>query len=158
MKFSLLPILLFSVLMSSGQAPYKQGDVINNFNAVSILNNPVKASSFNILKKDITIIDFFGTWCLPCVKALPVLDAIQKKNSSQVAVILVSIEKEGQLNKFIAGRKNLTFPIIIDEGNTITNLFQPPSYPYTIVVNRTNQIIAITEAAEITDEKIAQWL
>ena len=158
MKISLLPILLFNVLMSSGQTPYKQGDVINTFNAVSILNNPVKASSFNSLKKDITIIDFFGTWCLPCVKALPVLDEIQKKNSSQVAVLLVSIEKESQLNKFIAGRKNLTFPIIIDEGNTITNLFQPPSYPYTIVVNSTNQIIAITEAAEITDEKIAQWL
>ena len=89
MKFILLPILLFSTLMSYGQAAYKQGDVIENFNAVSILNNPVKASSFNSLKKDITIIDFFGTWCLPCVKALPVLDEIQKKNSSQVAVLLV---------------------------------------------------------------------
>ena len=158
MKISLLPISLFSFLMSSGQAPYKQGDVIQNFNAVSILNNPVKASSFNTLKKDITIIDFFGTWCLPCVKALPVLEGIEKKKSAQVAVILVSVEKESQLNKFIAARKNLTFPIIIDEGNTITNLFQPPSYPYTIVVNSSNQIIAITEAVEITDEKITQWL
>jgi len=158
MRSSLLAILLLIDLLSFGQAAYKQGDVIHDFNAVRMLNSISKTGSFNSLKKDITIIDFFGTWCVPCVKALPVLDSIQKRHPSQVTVLLVSIEKEAQLNKFIAARKNFSFPVIVDEGNTITKLFQPVSYPYTVIVNSDNQIISISEASAITDEKITEWL
>lgn len=158
MKLLLAAIFQFFAFLSYGQAPYKQGVVITDFNIANMLNSPAKTGSFNSLKKDITIIDFFGTWCMPCVRALPILDSLQKKYPSRLAVILVSIEKESQLQKFIAARKNFAFPIIIDEGNTITNLFQPPSYPYTVALNNSNQILAITEAAAITDEKITAWL
>ena len=149
---------LFICLVSNGDVPYKKGDVIKDFTAEKILNSSVSSGSFNSLKKNITIIDFFGTWCIPCVRALPLLDNLQKKYADQLAVILVSVEKQEQLNKFLAARKHILFPIIIDGDNEITNLFQPPSFPYTVVVNNKNQIIAITEASEITDEKIKLWL
>ena len=158
MKSLLSAIPLFCFFVSLGQGGYKEGDVIQDFKAVHILNSPAKTGSFGSLKKDITIIDFFGTWCMPCIKALPVLERIQNTYLSEVAVVLVSTEKEAQLNKFILAHKDLTFPVIVDEGNTVNNLFQPLSYPYTVVVNRNNQIIAITEASAITEEKITRWL
>ncbi len=158
MKSLLSFISLFCFFIALGQGAYKEGDVIQDFKAVHILNSPAKTGSFSGLKKDITIIDFFGTWCIPCIKALPVLNSIQKKNLSRIAVILISTEKKEHLNKFISAHKDLTFPVIADEGNTVNNLFQPPSYPYTVVVNSNNQIIAITEASAITEEKITGWL
>lgn len=149
---------LFMCLVSYADIPYKKGDVIENFEAKKILNSSISSGSFNSFKKNITIIDFFGTWCIPCVRALPVLDNLEKKYAAQLSVVLISVEKQEQLNKFLGARKNLSFPIIIDGDNTITNLFQPPSFPYTIVVDNNNQIIAITEASAITDEKIKLWL
>lgn len=149
---------MLGTVSSYAQSSYKEGDLIKNFDAAVILNSTVKAGSFNDLKKEITIIDFFGTWCGPCIKALPILDRIQKEYSSHVAVVLLSVEKEAQLKKFIASRKDFAFPVIADAGNSISNLFQPPSYPYTVVVSSENRIIAITEAETITDKKIIEWL
>ncbi len=155
----ILPFFFISICLSSyADGPYKKGDVIKNFAAQKILNSHSSSGSFNSLKKNITIIDFFGTWCIPCIRALPVLDKLEKKYPDQLAVILISVEKQEQLDKFLAARKDLSFPIIIDGDNAITNLFQPPSFPYTVVVDDNNQIIAITEASQITDEKINLWL
>lgn len=158
MRSFLLIILLLSISFCDAQSAYKQGDVINNFSAAIILNNTSKTGTLNDLKKEITIIDFFGTWCVPCIKALPILHEIQKKYPATIAVVLMSIEKEAQLKKFIAGRNDITFPVIADVNSSISNLFQPPSYPYTVVINSGNKIIAVTEAADITDDKIKKWL
>ena len=157
-KISIVAIAIGSFFNAAAQATYKEGDIIKDFTAVRILNSPAKTGSFSSLKKDITIIDFFGTWCVPCIKAIPILDSIQKKYLERVSIMLVSIEKEDQLNKFIAAKKNITLPIIVDEGNMITDLFKPASYPYTVIINSDNAVIAITEAAAITDEKITSWL
>ncbi|MEO6668376.1 MAG: DUF547 domain-containing protein [Ferruginibacter sp.] len=157
-KSCLAAIAIGSFFISQAQVPYKVADVISDFPSAVILSSTVKMSSFNSLKKELTIIDFFGTWCVPCIKAIPVLDSIQKKYVEKLSIILVSIEKEDHLTKFISTRKNINFPIIVDEDHLITNLFQPVSYPYTVVINSHNQVIAITEAASITDEKIKGWL
>lgn len=157
-KFYLAAIAICNFTTIAAQSAYKEADIISDFPAAVILNNPVKSGSFNSLKKEITIIDFFGTWCVPCIKAIPVLDNIQKKHAEKLSIILVSIEKEDHLTKFLSTRKNINFPILVDEHSLITNLFQPVSYPYTVVINRNNQVIAITEAAAITDEKIERWL
>ncbi len=153
--FTLAMLLFFS---SSAQQPYVQGNVVADFDAPKILNSTQKAGSFASLKSRVTIIDFFGTWCTPCVKALPRLDSIQKKFNGQISIILVSVEKEQQLNKFISGRKNFNFPVLVDEESRITSLFEPPAYPYTVVINGSGKIVAITEAAAITDEKLHEWL
>ena len=46
----------------------------------------------------------------------------------------------------------------MDKDAPITSLFNPPSYPYTVVMNAQNKIIAITEAASITENQINLWL
>ena len=158
MKSFLSALPLFCAFVSLGQTAYKTGDVIQDFKALHVLNSAEKTGSFSSLKKEITILDFFGTWCMPCIKALPVLERIQATQPTEIAVVLISTEKEAQLNKFILEHSSLSFPVIVDEGNTINNLFQPPAYPYTVILNRSNQIIAITEASAITEENITTWL
>ncbi|RYY70320.1 MAG: DUF547 domain-containing protein [Chitinophagaceae bacterium] len=158
MKFWALTILMFSSVLCYAQSGYKQGDVVKNFGAAVILNNNGKEGTLEELKKEITIIDFFGTWCAPCIRALPNLSAIQKNNADKVAVILISVEKESTLQGFLEKRKTVDFPVFIDADKSISNLFQPASYPYTVVLNKQNQIIAVKEAAEITDDNINEWL
>ncbi len=158
MKLFLLVICCCVRLSAPAQTSYRLGDTISDFKINRIINSSITAGSFKSLSKDISIIDFFGTWCVPCIKALPRLESLQTKYSTQLSIILMSIEKEAQLSKFIAARKTFKFSVAVDADNSLSNLFQPPSYPYTLVINRAGQIIAITEASTITDEKINQWL
>jgi len=158
--FKLLLSIKF-VLIGMGvfaQDVYKEGDVIKNFSAPSILNHTAASADLVQLKSDITILDFFGTWCVPCIKALPELDKLKQKFPGKLQVLLISIEEQARLDKFLKARPGFTFPVIVDKETAITSLFNPPSYPYTVVMNARNKIIAITDAASITETDINKWL
>ena len=153
---SLLFLFLGNELLA--QNPYKLNDEIKDFSIATLLNTSKKIESFKELQKEITIIDFFGTWCAPCIRALPNLERLQKLFPDELAVILISTEKETQLKNFLAKKAELIIPIVVDEDMLISNKFMPPAYPYTVVVNKQNKIIAITEAADIKEEKIKEWI
>jgi len=71
MKDFWLIILLLMQVQSSGQQPYRLYDNIKATNIPVVLNHSSLPASLQQLYGDITILDFFGTWCVPCIKALP---------------------------------------------------------------------------------------
>ncbi len=140
------------------QDSYKKGDVVADFTFKKILNNPASSASLKTMQGGLTVIDFFGTWCIPCVRALPHLTALQAEYKSKVKIILVSAEEEQKLSKFIEAKKPFAFPVVVDTSNSFISLFQPPSYPYTIVLNSQGKIIEVTDAASLKSEDIKNWL
>jgi thiol-disulfide isomerase/thioredoxin len=89
---------------------------------VSIAQELVAYKSFaefekNVLKNDDTVyvINFWATWCRPCVKELPYFEKLHKENK-RVKVILVSLDSQQDLEKklipFIA-KKKLTAEVIL---------------------------------------------
>lgn len=153
-------LVIFCLLTSSLQAQpgYVVNDRIIDFPIEKIINTTVASSSFNQLNDRLLIFDFFGTWCVPCVKALPGLSALQDKYKDQIRVVLISSEPEIKLTAFFNKQKNFTLPVIVDEQERIINKFQPPSYPYTVVVGRGGKVIAIPTSEELVPENIDKWL
>ncbi|HVE60561.1 MAG TPA: DUF547 domain-containing protein [Chitinophagaceae bacterium] len=150
---------VFLVMMAAAQDGYAKGDIVTDFPLKKILNYSSATSSLNQLKQKLTIVDFFGTWCVPCINALPHLAEVQQKYSNQIQILLVSTEEEEKLKKFIANQKNFSLAIVVDEDEIITALFQPPSYPYTAVLNEEGKILAtITDAFLINEAAITSWL
>ncbi len=145
-------------MQSHGQQGYKLSDIITDFPVQKILNSTSAADRFSSLQSELTIIDFFGTWCAPCIRALPHLNEIQKHYKGKVKVVLISEEREAPLLRFISSRQYFAFPVIVDENKKITELFQPPSLPYTVVINKNNTIVAISEASSLNNEMIDQLL
>ncbi len=137
---------------------YKTGDEVANFNFTKVLNFSAPSTALSELKGDLTILDFFGTWCTPCIKALPHLSQIQKEFKGRVKIILISNEAEDRLKKFIAARTPFDFAVVADSENKFTTLFQPPSYPYTLVLDAAGKIISVTDGASLSDSAINNWL
>jgi thiol-disulfide isomerase/thioredoxin len=158
MKALFLIALLFLCISVHGQPIYKTGDKVADFAIPTIINSPTPVSNLSDIKKDIVILDFFGTWCAPCIKALPHLSLLQEKYKDRIAIILLSNEQQPKLEKFISNRQPFSFPVIVDSENKITSLFTPPSYPYTVVMDANKNILALTDAASITTTKIEEWL
>lgn len=155
---SLLFFQLLLPVVALCQHSYSLNDKVQNFSFTSTINNPAGFTSLNTLQSDIIIIDFFGTWCVPCVKALPHLKALQEKFSNKISILLVSNENKARLEKFVEARQPFPFLVVMDEGNAVTNLFTPPSYPYTVIINKERKIIALTDAAGLTEKKIEEWI
>ena len=154
---SLFVLICLTVQVNAQQA-YKLNDIIADFKTEKILNGSSANGRLSDLQKELIIIDFFGTWCAPCIRALPALAALKKDYPDKISVVLVSVETPEQLQKFIASKKDFSFPIVVDADKKIKDLFQPPAYPYTVVVNKKNEIIAITQVALIDAAMINKWL
>jgi thiol-disulfide isomerase/thioredoxin len=159
-RVCLLLILLFcsSLTQLFAQKGLTKGETLQNTLIKKLLNSPSSKTSINDFGKSLTIIDFFGTWCAPCLKALPHLAQVKQRFNNELDIVLVSNETEAQLTKFIKVRKGFLFPVIVDEDNKLNDLFQPPSLPYTVVINRGGKIVAVTKAEDISDTFIQQLL
>jgi thiol-disulfide isomerase/thioredoxin len=157
-RFPAAIILLFFSCISQAQNGYKAGETVTDIPAKKILNYSTSSASLKSLQADITIIDFFGTWCAPCLRALPELSNYKNKFGQDIAIILVSTEEEIKLTKFIATRQPFTFPIVVDEDQLFTKAFQPPSYPYTVILDKNLSILSITNAADLTEPMLQQFI
>lgn len=153
-----LIIIFFDLRNAIIQNGLKVGSVPPNIEVNKVLNYPSAKASFKDLQNKITIVDFFGTWFVRCLRALPHLTKIKQKFKNDIRIVLVSDESEAQLTKFIKARSGFSFPVIVDENHQWNNLFQPPSLPYTVVINKSGKIISITEAELITETDIKNWL
>lgn len=158
MRKTILIFLVLITLRGFSQQGYAVHDKVNDFPFTTAINNPSAYNSLYAIKNDIILLDFFGTWCTPCIKALPRLRELQEKYNDKIRVILVSNENKERLEKFIAIRQPFSFPVVVDEENSVTGQFTPPSYPYTVVISKERKIIAITDAAAITDDMVNNWI
>ncbi|GAC1532072.1 MAG: hypothetical protein NVS3B15_12000 [Sediminibacterium sp.] len=143
---------------ANSQKVYVTGDKVNDFPVGTVLNDKTQAVRFYQLRGELTVLDFFGTWCAPCIKAIPHLQELQRHFPGKLNIVLVSTETPQILAGFISKRPGFPFPMIVDADQAITALFQPPSYPYTIVMNKEGMIIAVSNAAALTENAVKEWL
>lgn len=157
MKNSCYLLLLLTAPCFAQQA-YIAGNEVKNLPIKKIMNYKATVNSLQQLEATVTILDFFGTWCVPCIKALPKLETLKNKFAADLNIVLVSIEKESTLQSFISKRQPFPFSIIVDGDNIFTDAFMPPSYPYSIILDKNRKILAILNAADITEDMLTRFI
>ncbi|MEJ7643167.1 MAG: TlpA disulfide reductase family protein [Chryseolinea sp.] len=67
---------------------------------------------------DLLVINFWATWCGPCVKELPLFEALTAKNDPALKVFLINLDYADQIDKvnaFIARKKMKSEVLLLDE-------------------------------------------
>ena len=94
------------------------------------------------LRGEVVLVNFWATWCPPCQKEMPDLEALYKQFHHQHLVILaISDEEADKVLPFIAERK-ITYPILLDPGRKVNNLFQVEGIPKSFIYNRDGKLVA----------------
>ncbi len=93
----------------------------------------------------VLVINFWATWCPPCLKEIPVFIALQEHYTTKnVQFIGIALEDKEPVAKFAAASK-INYPILLGGDNGITLAQQlgnnVGAVPYTLVVDRQGQII-----------------
>jgi thiol-disulfide isomerase/thioredoxin len=158
MRVTFLAIFAGLFLTTKAQPGFMLNDNTGDFPIAKILNHTSSSSSFQKFKTKLLIVDFFGTWCVPCIKALPKLSALQDKYKNEINILLVSEEPEEKLESFIKKQTRFHFPLVVDVTREFTKRFKPPSYPYTVVIGINGNVIAIPMQEEIIEQNIQKWL
>lgn len=108
------------------------------------INN--KFFSLNGIKAKIIVLDFWASWCLPCIKALPLLKKISKNEvAKDVDFISISIDKNEK--EWREKEKLLNIPWLSLLADTLTtNNYDIDSVPAYIVINKEGKIAGKTSS------------
>lgn len=134
----------------------KIGNKLPNITINNILNYKTSTESFNGFgKNQFVIIDFFATWCAPCVKALPKLDSFQKKYPGEFKVLVVTRQSKATIQKFLESRnlKTLALPFAC-EDTVLGSLFPHKVVPHEVWVDNKQVVKAITSAIELNEKNV----
>jgi peroxiredoxin len=90
----------------------------------------------------VVLLNFWATWCPPCRKEMPDLETLYRQFKGQGLVILaISDEDAGKVRPFIAEQK-VTYPVLLDPGRRVNELFQIEGIPKTFVYDRNGKLVA----------------
>jgi thiol-disulfide isomerase/thioredoxin len=135
------------------------GTEFPNFEVTDLDGKPLSVSA---QKGKVVLIDFWATWCGPCVQELPnVLAAYEKYHDKGFNVIGISLDqKKDALTDFIEQRK-IPWPQFFDGkgwGNELAQKYGINSIPATYLLDKDGKILAKGLRGEALDEAIAKAL
>ena len=94
------------------------------------------------LRGKVVLVNFWATWCPPCRKEMPDLDALYNKFKDQGLVVLaISDEEAAKVAPFIAERK-ISYPVLLDPGRKVNDAFIVEGIPKSFVYDRSGKIVA----------------
>jgi len=101
-----------------------------------------KTWALKSLRGKVVLLNFWATWCPPCRKEMPDLQALYDQFQGQGLLILaISDEKADKVKPFLAER-NVTYPILLDPGRKVNELFRIQGIPKSFVYDRDGKLVA----------------
>lgn len=149
-----LPALLALTLACAGSAP---APTASSAQALTTASGPSGTSvsdialetyptpgkhPFSADRGQVVVIDAWATWCAPCVRSLPLLQALRKDYANRgVRVYAVSVDEDkAQIPTFLATAR-VDLPVLLDPGGfVLEDRLKLRQMPTTWVVDRTGHV------------------
>jgi len=106
--------------------------------------------------KEVVLIDFWATWCQPCLAEMPHLEKMQTEYKSK-GLLVVAVSMDGPESiadvPAFAKRNQMNFPVLLDEDSSIASIYNPrKSAPLSAIIDKQGRIAAVREGYNAGDE------
>jgi len=135
--FAALVVVFFAQPMYRQGEPTVAGKTAQDF-TTEIAGKPGKLSD---LRGKVVVLNFWATWCPPCVEETPSLNKLQKYIESRNALVLgVSVDEDlAAYEKFLKDQ-GVIFPTFREPTRKLAIDYGTPVYPDTYIIDRHGKI------------------
>ncbi|RMD85877.1 MAG: TlpA family protein disulfide reductase [Candidatus Dadabacteria bacterium] len=124
----------------SGISP---GDFAPNFSARDITGKKVSLADF---RGKVVLINFWASWCAPCVQEMPSLERLYERLQSRGLVVLaIGVDDEEKNLRAFVEEYDLTFPVLLDLQGKIKHTYRVSGVPESLVVDRSGKLAMIRD-------------
>ena len=121
------------------------GGTAPDFLLQDLEQNPVRLSGF---RGKPVVLNFFASWCSPCLQELPIIQAAYLKATDGEFMILgVSFQDSRWAIEELANETGLTFPIVIDGDNSVGQAYRVIGPPYTFFIDANGIVVEVVSGA-----------
>ena len=103
---------------------------------------------------NVVMINFWASWCGPCRKEMPLLNALHKRYQPLGFTVLgINVEQDTSLARDFLGDTPVNFPVLLDAGNEVSKLYDVVAMPTTVLVDRDGNMRYLHKGYKAGDEK-----
>ncbi len=151
---ALMPVAIFGLwrgilrpsmaadLMARSQKRIAEKSVLQVGSQVNDLHTKLASLGFPSDRPKITVLNFFATWCGPCLNELPHLQGIADRFADQKDVVFVVVgrEESQEILDAFASKNGYRLPFVADKEGSLYSVFAKSIIPRTYVIDSTGKI------------------
>ena len=170
MKLLTLKILFVYLISSTVSYSIEHPNIKNlaihknpkKLNNIEFQNSSNLNINLEIYKNELVLLNFWATWCAPCVKEMPSLNELQKNsNFKNLKIIPINIGREdiSKAKSFYEKLKINNLEVYIDKSQKLAKTFSLRGIPTTVLINKEgNEFARIVGSIDFQGEKFINWL
>ena len=160
MKFFFISIFLILITISSSSYSKEEKGIINSFlkeeledfelskekqniSDLKFKDDEGKEISFSDFQDKVLLVNFWATWCAPCIKEMPSLDRLKRKINKNFDVIAVSVDRDGlkKVKDFFNENKITNLEKFFDIKNSLAKEMNLYGVPTSFFINKEGDLI-----------------
>ena len=158
MRPHILAATLVALALTASCGPAGHGAAVGapatNFTLKDVSGRPMSLG--DNFGKNVVLLDFWATWCVPCEAEMPHLQRIYQRYKDQ-GFVLLGISMDGpetvaSVAPYVR-RMGLAFPVLLDEETQVTNIYNPQrTAPLTVLIDRAGRVHRVHPGYKPGDE------
>ncbi len=123
--------------------------------------NTIKLSDY---RGKLVYLDFWASWCGPCKKSFPWMNAMQEKFGAQgLSIIAINLDTKSDDSEIFLSKIPANFLIGFDSQGVLAKQYQVKAMPSSILIDRDGKILALHKgfneaSAKKTEQQISEQL
>jgi peroxiredoxin len=112
-------------------------------NGFSLVSMDGKNYALDKLRGKVVLLNFWATWCPPCRKEMPDMEALyQRFQKKGLIVLAVSDEDRETVTGFLA-KTNYTFPVLLDPGREVNKAYGVEGIPKSFIFDTRGNLVTL---------------
>ncbi len=103
------------------------------------------------------LVNFWASWCPPCLAEMPLLQEFAEKRSDEVVVLAINAGEDEATVKQFAKENDLKLTILLDPSNSASKHFRVYGFPTTLFMDEAGSIQSI-HIGELDEELLIKHL